>query len=33
MSELEDFLTEMRARQVEAEEALHNGDPVPRLNL
>jgi hypothetical protein len=28
MSELDDFLTETLARQVEAEKALHNGDPT-----
>jgi ketosteroid isomerase-like protein len=33
MSELDDFLTTTLARQVEAEEALHNGDPTPRLNM
>ena len=29
MSELDDFLTTTLARQVEAEEALHNGDVQP----
>ncbi len=33
MSELDDFLTETLARQIEAEEALHNGDPEPRLKM
>ena len=31
MSNLDDFLNETIARQVEAETALHNGDPEPRL--
>ena len=29
MSELDEFLATTLARQVEAEEALHNGDPEP----
>jgi ketosteroid isomerase-like protein len=33
MTELDDFLTATLARQVEAEEALHNGDPEPRLAM
>jgi ketosteroid isomerase-like protein len=33
MSELDDFLTKTLARQVEAEEALHNGDPTPRMEM
>jgi ketosteroid isomerase-like protein len=33
MSELDDFLTKTIARQVEAEEALHNGDVEPRLTM
>jgi hypothetical protein len=33
MSELDDFLTTTLARQVEAEEALHNGDPTPRMQM
>ncbi len=33
MSELDDFLTETLARQVEAEEALHNGDPTLRMQM
>ena len=33
MSELDDFLTETLARQVEEEEALHNGDVQPRLAM
>jgi len=33
MSELDDFLTQTLARQVEAEEALHNGDPTPRMQM
>jgi ketosteroid isomerase-like protein len=33
MSELDDFLTTTLARQVEAEEALHNGDVTPRMQM
>jgi ketosteroid isomerase-like protein len=33
MSELDDFLTTTLARQIEAEEALHNGDVEPRLAM
>jgi hypothetical protein len=33
MSDLDDFLATTLARQVEAEEALHNGDPGPRLGM
>jgi ketosteroid isomerase-like protein len=33
MSELDDFLTKTLARQVEAEEALHNGDVTPRMEM
>jgi ketosteroid isomerase-like protein len=33
MSELDDFLTKTLARQVEADEALLNGDPTPRLEM
>jgi ketosteroid isomerase-like protein len=33
MSELDDFLTKTLARQVEAEEALHNGDPTLRIQM
>ena len=33
MSDLDDFLATILARQVEAEEALHNGDPGPRLAM
>ena len=33
MSELEDFLADMLPRQIAAEEALHNGDVEPRLQL
>ena len=33
MSELDDFLTETLARQVEAEHALHNGDPTLRMQI
>jgi hypothetical protein len=31
--DLHDFLTTTLARQVEAEEAIHNGDPTPHLAL
>ena len=33
MSELDDFLAGTLARQIEAEEAIHNGDPVPRMEM
>jgi ketosteroid isomerase-like protein len=33
MSELDDFLTLTLARQLEAEQALINGDPAPRLAM
>jgi ketosteroid isomerase-like protein len=33
MSELDDFLTTTLARQITAEEALHNGDPEPRMAM
>ena len=33
MSELDDFLTPTLARQLDAEQALHNGDPGPRLAM
>ncbi len=33
MSELDDFLTTTLARQVAAEEAMHNGNPDPRLAM
>jgi ketosteroid isomerase-like protein len=33
MSELDDFLTATLARQIEAERALVNGDPRPRLAM
>jgi ketosteroid isomerase-like protein len=33
MSELDDFLTLTLARQIEAEQALVNGDPEPRLAM
>jgi ketosteroid isomerase-like protein len=32
-SDLDDFLATTLARQVEAEEAFHNGDPGPRLAM
>jgi ketosteroid isomerase-like protein len=33
MSDLDDFHNETLARQAKAEEALHNGDPEPRLAM
>ena len=33
MAELDDFLTPTLARQLEAEQALINGDPGPRLAM
>ncbi len=33
MSDLDDFRTTTLARQVQAEEAPHNGDPEPRLAM
>ena len=33
MSELDDFLTPTLARQLDAEQALVNGDPGPRLAM
>ena len=33
MSELDDFVTATLARQIEAEQALVNGDPRPRLAM
>jgi ketosteroid isomerase-like protein len=33
MSDLDDFLTTTLARQIKAEEALHNGDPAPRMAI
>jgi ketosteroid isomerase-like protein len=33
MTELDDFLTPTLARQLEAEKALHSGDPGPRLAM
>ena len=33
MSDLDDFLTPTLARQLEAEQALINGDPAPRLAM
>lgn len=33
MSELDDFLTTTLARQIEAEEAIHNGDVGPRMEM
>ena len=33
MSERDDFLTTTLARQIEAEEALHNGDVTPLMQM
>src|SRR5512136_1959417 len=33
MSELDDFLAEALPREIKAEEALHKGDPEPRLAI
>jgi ketosteroid isomerase-like protein len=33
VSELDDFLTNTLARQIKAEEAIHNGDPAQRLEM
>jgi hypothetical protein len=33
ISDLDDFLTTTLARQVEAKEAIHNGNPTPHLAL
>ena len=33
MSELDDFLAPTLTRQLQAEKALHNGDPEPRLAM
>jgi len=33
MSELDDFLATTLARQIEAEEAIHNGDAAPRMQM
>jgi hypothetical protein len=33
MNDLDDFLTTTLTRQVEAEQAIHNGDPTPRLAM
>ena len=33
MSELDDFLSKILPRQIAAEEAMHNGDPAPRLEM
>jgi hypothetical protein len=33
MSELDDFLTKTLPRQIKAEEAIHKGDPAPRLEM
>ena len=33
MSDLDDFLDQTLARQVKAEEAIHNGDTAPRLAM
>lgn len=33
MSELDNFLSNVIPRQIKAEEAIHNGDPVQRLEM
>lgn len=33
MRELDDFLATTLARQVEAEQAIHDGDPTPRMQM
>jgi ketosteroid isomerase-like protein len=33
MSDLDDFLSTTLPRQIKAEEAMHNGDPAPRLAM
>jgi hypothetical protein len=33
MTDLDDFLATTLARQIKAEEALHNGDAAPRLAM
>jgi ketosteroid isomerase-like protein len=33
MSELDDFLASTLPRQIKAEQAIHNGDPEPRLEM
>jgi ketosteroid isomerase-like protein len=33
MSELDDFIASTLPRQIKAEEAIHNGDPAPRLEM
>lgn len=33
MNELDEFLSTVLPRQIEAEEAIHNGDPAPRLSM
>ena len=33
MTELDDFLADILARQVAAEEAIHNGDLTPRMEM
>ncbi len=33
MSQLDDFIATTIPRQIKAEEALHNGDPAPRLGM
>jgi ketosteroid isomerase-like protein len=33
MTDLDDFLATTLARQLKAEEAIHNGDPAPRLAM
>src|SRR5262245_32757951 len=33
MNELDDFMTETLARQIEADNALHHGDPTQRMRM
>jgi hypothetical protein len=33
VSEFDDFLADILGRQVEAEKAIHNGDPGPRMAM
>jgi hypothetical protein len=33
MSELDNFLSDVIPRQIKAEKAIHNGDPVQRLEM
>jgi hypothetical protein len=33
VTKLDDFIPATLTRQVDAEEAIHNGDPAPRLKM